>query len=105
MVLEINVQLDLTDEGKAVWWAEAPSVPGLSIAADSLIAVQILTREALRAESPEGVVPAELHFSLVGDEPWTSSEFGASISTDGSDATVSENAAPGGRARSELVAV
>lgn len=34
--MKVCIRLEATDDGEVVWWADAPDLPGLYVAADSL---------------------------------------------------------------------
>jgi hypothetical protein len=92
----VNVHMDPAGDGRIVWWAESPEVPGFSAAADSLIALEILVKDAAREWPDLGY--GEVSFSLIGDEPGSDTD-----STIVTDQTPVENIGAVGRSRSELV--
>lgn len=61
--------------GDGIWWAEAPQVPGFSVAADSLVELQGLAKWALAdilRENGDDTEPVNVTVELVANEPFTS---------------------------------
>lgn len=64
----ILIHLEPAKGEGAVWWAESPSIPGLSVAADSLADLYALTIEAL-AQIPGPEVRGSVRFDLAPEAP------------------------------------
>ncbi len=75
IVAVFYIHLEVVDR-EAVWWAETPAVPGLSVAAATLKELRSLVAEAGAAHLPGDRV----EFQLVADEPPTANP--ASVVTD-----------------------
>jgi hypothetical protein len=115
MTIEVLVDLEQIDGGqKVVWWATAPSIGNLAVAADSLQELEVLAREAIDLMFDErGEAPGEVRFTLRNDAPISAGaerpavEFLPTPSGDGSPPvaapTTSDTALAGQRAARELV--
>lgn len=71
MKIEVYVDMERVADGQRIaWWATAPAIGNLSVAADSLVELETLARNAIDEILEErGGKPAEVLFRLRDDAP------------------------------------
>jgi len=66
--MTVLIHLDFTDDGASTWWAEAPDLPGLSAADESLARLRLVCDQVIReilADRGEDADAVDIEYRLV----------------------------------------